>query len=72
MSQSSEPIREIRRSLAVVLGKESGDIKDAIRRLDALRRSAQGHLGHYLQKRSYQKAWLLLDGENPEKGACGR
>ena len=29
-------------------------------------------LGHYLQKRSYQKAKILLEGGDPEAGACPR
>lgn len=27
---------------------------------------------HYVQKRSYEKARLWLEGEDPEKGACPR
>ena len=62
---------QIRGHLAVILGKEQGDLSGAILALDELRAQAGGHLGHYLAKRSYQKAWILLDGGDPEKGVCG-
>jgi hypothetical protein len=29
-------------------------------------------LRHYLESRSYRKAWMWLQGEAPEKGSCGR
>ena len=61
---------QIRSHLAVVLGKEPGDLPAAIGVLDELRGSARGHLAHYLAKRSYQKAWILLEGGDPEKGVC--
>ena len=62
----------IRHQLAVILGHEEGDLGEAIRALDSLREAAGGHLGHYLAKRSYQKAWIFLEGGDPEKGTCGR
>lgn len=61
----------VRQHLAVILGHEQGDLAAAIRALDDLKSSARGHLGHYLAKRSYQKAWILLEGGDPEKGVCG-
>ena len=64
-------LTDIRESLAVVLGQSPGDLAAAIRRLDQLKDRASGHLGHYLAKRSYQKAWLFLQGGDPEKGICG-
>lgn len=60
----------IRQHLAVILGRESGDLAVSIRALDELKGSATGHLAHYLAKRSYGKAWILLDGGDPEKGVC--
>lgn len=66
-----ETIEEIRGALAVVLGKQTGDLEEAIRTLDHLKTSASGHLAHYLTKRSYAKAWILLEGGDPEKGTCG-
>ncbi|MGC9451555.1 MAG: hypothetical protein ACP5I4_08920 [Oceanipulchritudo sp.] len=67
---STESTDEIRACLAVVLGRKEGDLRLAIRHLDLLRESVRGHLGHYLGKRSYQKAWILLEGGDPEKGTC--
>jgi hypothetical protein len=29
-------------------------------------------LRHYLESRSYRKAWIWIQGEKPEKGSCGR
>jgi hypothetical protein len=66
--QSKESIRA---HLEVILQQREGDLAAAIRGLDALKSSTGGHLAHYLGKRSYQKAWILLQGENPEKGTCG-
>ena len=66
----TETRTEIRTCLGVVLGHEKGDLGDSIRRLDCLREEAEGHLRHYLGKRSYEKAWILLEGGDPEKGIC--
>lgn len=62
---------QIMEHLEVVLQKRPGDLGAAIRQLDAVRARATGHLSHYLAKRSYQKAWILLNGGDPEKGVCG-
>jgi hypothetical protein len=67
---NSKTEHDIRQCLAIILGKESGDLETAIRMLDTLKESAKGHLAHYLTKRSYQKAWMLLEGGDPEKGTC--
>jgi hypothetical protein len=61
---------KILEQLAVILGHSGGDLAAAIACLDELRPSVTGHLSHYLAKRSYQKAWILLEGGDPEKGAC--
>ena len=67
-----EQLREkILDDLEVVLQKKEGNLAEAIQSLDHLKGSAKGHLSHYLAKRSYQKAWILLNGEDPEKGVCG-
>lgn len=68
----TEPTESIRRNLAIILGHEPGDLAGAIRELDAIQGSVTGHLSHYLAKRSYQKAWILLEGGDPEKGICGK
>ncbi len=67
--QSEFPV-EIRRHLAVIVGQAPGDLSGAIRALDHLAGAVGGHLGHYLRKRSYQKAWVLLAGGDPEAGTC--
>ncbi|MEX0325073.1 MAG: hypothetical protein AB3N33_03180 [Puniceicoccaceae bacterium] len=60
----------VRQHLAVILGRESGDLAASLKALDTLKSDARGHLAHYLAKRSYQKAWVLLEGGDPEKGVC--
>lgn len=62
---------KILQELAVVLQKKEGDLAAAILSLDSLKGSVSGHLSHYLKNRSYQKAWILLNGGDPEKGVCG-
>lgn len=69
---TTETEAHIRDSLEIILGREKGDLAEAIARLDRLKGLARGHLGHYLANRSYQKAWILLEGGDPEKGVCGR
>ena len=48
----------------------------ALARLDELTSSmptpTSASLRHYLNKRSYQKARILLEGGDPEAGACPR
>ncbi|MFO7725023.1 MAG: hypothetical protein R6V45_05685 [Oceanipulchritudo sp.] len=66
----AETEAEIRCCLGVILGREEGNLSHSIRRLDSLRAEAGGHLRHYLGKRSYEKAWILLEGGDPEKGIC--
>ena len=62
--------QQLRDHLAVILGHRSGDLPAAIAGLDQLKGSATGHLAHYLSKRSYQKAWILIEGGDPEAGNC--
>lgn len=57
-------------NLEVILQKRTGDLGAAIQSLDSLRSAATGHLAHYLKNRSYEKAWILLQGGDPEKGVC--
>ena len=65
-------LNKVRSELAVVLGESSGDLVEALNRLDDLKGGASGNLRHYLAQRSYQKAWLWLQGGTPESGICGR
>ena len=69
---NTQTIQQIRDNLAVILGHKAGCLPEAIAALDEMKDSAEGHLGHYLSKRSYQKAWVYLDGDKPESGICGR
>ena len=57
-------------NLEIILQKKEGDLALAIKSLDSLKGAATGHLSHYLTKRSYEKAWILLNGDDPEKGVC--
>ncbi len=61
---------QILQHLEIVLKKRSGDLAHAIGELDRMKGAATGHLAHYLAKRSYEKAWILLKGGDPEKGIC--
>ena len=61
---------QILKQLAVIMGREKGDLATAIRTLDSLKAPVKGHLSHYLEKRSYEKAWILLNDETPKKGSC--
>lgn len=58
---------EIFSQLGIIVNGDAGDIATAIQRLDELKASTDGHLQHYLQNRSYQKAWKLLNsGSAPQ------
>ena len=65
-------IEKIRYHLGVILGHETGCLPDAIEYLDEQKDMVEGHLSHFLKNRSYQKAWVFLQGEKPESGICGR
>ena len=51
-------------------------LRPALARLDELTASmpplTSASLRHYLNKRSYQKARILLEGGDPEAGVCPR
>ena len=64
-------IEQIVADLGVILRKSEGNLAESIKSLDSLKGSVKGHLSHYLANRSYEKAWRLLHGEDPEKGKCG-
>lgn len=61
---------QIMEHLEVILQKQPGNLAGAIGSLDAMKGDVKGHLSHYLAKRSYEKAWILLKGGDPEKGVC--
>ncbi len=60
---------EIFSQLDVIMNGEPGDLAGAIQRLDALKAETNGHLSHYLQNRSYEKAWKLLRSEISGQGS---
>jgi hypothetical protein len=70
---------ELKSSLYLITNpKEAkpGELVAALQALDdhVKTSSAEIHprLLHFLQKRSYQKAWTWLHGGEPEKGTCGQ
>jgi len=65
-------IEKIRHHLGIILGHEAGCLPEAIGYLDECKDQAEGHLAHYLKNRSYEKAWIFLQGDKPESGICGR
>ena len=54
---------------------KSGELVDALKILDSIlsenTMNLHPQLKHFLEKRSYQKALIWMDGEVPEKGTCG-
>lgn len=52
-----------------------GELFQALRTLDSIlvhdSLEIDLKLRHFLEKRSYQKALVWIDGETPEKGVCG-
>jgi len=52
-----------------------GELAKAIRALDETLQDSDGELDgrlrHFLENRSYEKALVWLQGEEPEKGICG-
>jgi hypothetical protein len=70
-------MENIRESLQAIVSPRDGgrtDLVSALQNLDAIV-STQSvdippKLRHFLQNRSYQKALLWIDGDEPEKGTC--
>lgn len=67
---TKEQLERIGDNLAVVLGKKAGHLGETLRDLDEAAKDTAGELGHYLSKRSYQKAWDYLNP--PPVGDPGR
>ena len=72
---ASEPILAALRRLELAAASKS-DVLPVLRELDdhcrALPPDAPADLRHYLQRRSYEKARLFLEGQDPEAGPCPR
>lgn len=59
-----DQLERIGDNLAVVLGKKAGPLGETLQELDHAAKETTGELGHYLSKRSYQKAWDYLNPED--------
>jgi len=62
-----ETEKNLRQALGVILGQNEGNLSSSLKELDALVPQMEGHLAHYLKKRSYTKAMAYLDGAEPEE-----
>ena len=68
-------IHEIKESLlAIVSPNEKPDLVVALRKLDECVQERGNEMNprlrHFLENRSYEKALLWIDGEEPQKGIC--
>ena len=72
-------INIIKKSLLTIVSSErsgQGDLISALKQLDNILEEhgaeLDARLRHFLQNRSYEKALIWLEGEEPEKGVCGK
>jgi len=70
---------EIISCLQIITSPQSNGVNklsDSIRTLDSITNDSNIELNprlrHFLENRSYIKALQFLQGENPEKGICGK
>ncbi|MBL67054.1 MAG: hypothetical protein CMO74_01180 [Verrucomicrobiales bacterium] len=74
--QLLDTLLELEDAVARVNANPKPDLMVLFTRLDtltaAMPKNTQPDLLHYLHKKSYQKARLFLQGEDPEAGACPR
>ncbi len=72
--QLLDTLLELEDAVANVRADPKPDLMALFGRLDALTaevpKDAPPDLLHYLHKKSYQKARLFLQGQDPEVGAC--
>ena len=72
--QLLDTLLELEDAVANVRADPKPDLMALFGRLDALTaevpKDAPPDLLHYLHKKSYQKARLFLQGQDPEAGAC--
>jgi len=72
--QLLDTLLELEDAVAQVNADPKPDLMALFGRLDALTsempKDAPTDLLHYLHKKSYQKARLFLQGQDPEAGAC--
>ena len=69
-----DTLLELETAVAQVTAEPKPDLVGLFGRLDALTaqlpRGTSPDLLHYMPKKSYQKARLFLQGQDPEQGAC--
>ena len=69
-----DTLLELEDAVAQVNAEPKPDLVGLFWRLDDLTaqlpRGTSPDLLHYMHKKSYQKARLFLQGQNPEQGAC--
>ena len=70
---------EIKSCLQVITNPKDakpGEFRETLARLDILlaqeKENIHPRLRHFLEKRSYLKAVIWIDGGSPEKGICGQ
>ena len=74
--QLLDTLLELEDAIARINAKPKPDLMKIFGRLDELTseipKDSPPDLLHYLHKKSYQKARLFLQGQDPEQGACPR
>ena len=72
--QLLDALLELENAIGQINTKPKPDLIAIFNRLDELTtqipKDASPDLLHYLHKKSYQKARLFLQGQDPEQGAC--
>ena len=58
------------------IGAPKGSLIQALQKLDDILKDSANdlhpRLRHFLENRSYEKALIWIDGNEPEKGICGK
>ncbi len=74
--QLLDALLELEDAIARINAEPKPDLMKIFGRLDELTagmpKDSPPDLLHYLHKKSYQKARLFLQGQDPEQGACPR
>ena len=72
--QLLDTLLELEDAIGQINAEPKPDLMAIFNRLDELTtqmpKDAPPDLLHYLHKKSYQKARLFLQGQNPDQGAC--
>lgn len=70
-----DEIKECLRTITEPKDARPGELGQSLQRLDEISKDSEAglhpRLRHFLENRSYGKALLWLDDEEPEKGVCG-